>query len=150
MNIELHLPETIAGMTRGEIKTYEVAPGESGVAIPYHAEDAEATVFVRRADPAVQSPVAIVAESLAAARELGASGVYARVHILGISNDSDTSGWARGAFAAQTEQTVLMSLIYATITPDYSIKARITTDDLDNKTIHGFMAELQTVVGGGS
>lgn len=143
----ISLPDTIAGFTRGDAKPYEVSPGESGVAIPYHNEEVEVTIFIRHIDPKkVSSPAMIVEESLATVKQLEASGTYSNVKLFKTTDDSGTPGWSKGAFTAHADQAFLMSLIYATIRGDYAIKARISTPNPKNESIEKFVTEFRRIV----
>jgi hypothetical protein len=147
MKTGIDFPNTIAGMTRGEEKPYEVSPGESGIAIPFHNDEVEVTVFIRHIDPKKNvSAAMIVEESLAAVKQLEASGTYSNVKLFKTADDRGTPGWSKGAFTAQANQAFLMSLIYATIRGDYAIKARITTANPKNDSIQRFVAEFQKIV----
>jgi hypothetical protein len=147
METGISLPYTIAGMTRGEPTTYEVSPGESGIAIPYHTDEVEVTVFIRRIDPKkITSPATVVEESLATVKQLEASGTYSNVKIFNSADDSANPGWSKAAFTAKADKAFLMSLIYATIKRDYAIKARITRPNPKNDSIEKFVAEFQKLV----
>jgi len=147
METGITLPDTIAGMTRGQATDYEASPGEMGVAIPYHANEVEVTVFIRRIDPKkVSSPAVVIEETLATVKQLEASGTYSNVKIFKSENDAGTPGWSKAAFTARSDQAFLMSLIYATIRTDYAIKARITTANPKNDSIQKFVEEFQKIV----
>jgi hypothetical protein len=147
METGISLPDTIAGMTRGEATNYEASPGEPGVAIPYHTNEVEITIFIRRIDPKkVSSPAMVIEETLATVKQLEASGTYSNVKVFKSADDAGTPGWSKAAFTAQSNQAFLMSLIYATIRADYAIKARITTPNPKNDSIQKFVAEFQKIV----
>jgi len=142
MKTGISLPDTLAGMARGEVKSYE-----SGVAIPYHGKEVEVTIFIRKLDPKIiTSSAMIVEESLATVKQLEASGTYSNVKLFKSTDDSATSGWAKGAFSAQANQSLIISLIYATIRGEHAIKARITTANLKNDSIQKFVEEFQKIV----
>jgi hypothetical protein len=147
MKTGIELPNTIAGLTRGEVKSYEVSPGQSGVAIPYRNEEVEVTVFIRHIDSTkITSAAMVVEESLATVKQLEASGTYSNVKLFKATDDSGTPGWSKAAFTAKTNQAVLISLIYATIRDDYAIKARITTANPMNDSVQKFVVEFQRIV----
>lgn len=147
MKTGIEFPDTIAGMTRGEEKPYEVAPGESGVAIPFHNNEVKVTVFIRHIDPKkIVSAAMVVEESLETVKQLDASGTYSNVKLFKTTDDSRTPGWSKGAFTAHANQAFLMSLIYATIRGEYAVKARITTTNPKNDSIQRFVAEFQRIV----
>ncbi|WP_157210759.1 hypothetical protein [Verrucomicrobium spinosum] len=148
METGIPLPDTIAGTTRGEATNYEVSTGEPGVAIPYHANEIEITVFIRRIDPKkITSAAMLIDETLATVKQLEASGGYSNVKVFKSADDSATPGWSKAAFTARSDQGFLMSMIYATIRSDYAIKARITTPNpKNNDSIQKFVAEFQKIV----
>ena len=143
----ISLPDTIAGFTRGDATKYEVAPGETGVAIPYHAPEVEVTIFIRHIDPQkITSPASLIEENLAVVKQLEASGTYSNVKIFKSADDSGTPGWSKAAFIADSEKGFLASFIYATLKADYAIKARITTTNPKNESVPKFVAEFQKIV----
>src|SRR5687768_1221971 len=104
------LPDVIAGISRGEATAYGASPEDSGIAIPYHSEEVEVTIFIRRLDPKkVSDAASVVNESLAAVKQLEASGTYSKVKIFQSDDASDKAGWSKGAFMAQAKQSILMS-----------------------------------------
>lgn len=143
----ISLPDTIAGLTRGDVTPYETAPGEAGVAVPYRNEEVEVTIFIRQIDPKkVTSPAMMVEESLATVKQLEASGMYTNVKVFTSTEDRETTGWAKGAFTARAKQAFVMSLIYATIKGTHAVKARITTANPKNDSIQKFVSEFQKIV----
>ncbi len=143
----ISLPDTIAGLTRGDVTPYETAPGEAGVAVPYHNEEVEVTIFIRQIDPKkVTSPAMVVQESLAMVKQMEASGMYTNVKIFEANGENETTGWAKGAFTARANQAFVMSLIYATIKGTYAVKARTTTANPKNDSIPKFVSEFQKIV----
>ncbi len=149
MKTGISLPDTLAGLTRGDVTPYETAPGEAGVAIAYHNEELEVTIFIRPIDPKkITSPSMIVEESLATVKQLEASGTYSNVKLYKSADKSDTTGWSKGAFTARAQGALVISFIHATIKGDHAIKARITTANPKNDTIQTFVSEFQKIVNG--
>lgn len=147
MKTGISLPDTLAGMTRGDATPYNVAPGEAGVAIPYHGEEVEVTIFIRQIDPKkITSAAMIVQESLAMVKQMEASGMYTNVRLFEATGENETPGWSKGAFTARHEQAFIMSFIYATLRGDHAIKARITTANPRNESIQKFVGEFQKIV----
>ncbi len=143
----ISLPDTLAGLTRGDVTPYETAPGEAGVAIPYHGEEVEVTVFIRQIDPKkITSPAMIVEESLATVKQMEAAGTYSNVKLYRSADKSETTGWSKGAYTARANQAFVMSFIYATIRDEYAVKARITTANPKNDSIPKFVSEFQKIV----
>jgi hypothetical protein len=147
MQTGISLPDTIAGLTRGDTKRYEVVSGESTVAIPYHSEEVEVTVFIRRIDPQkITSPKMIVEETLATVKQLEATGTYSNVKLYEFADDVGMPRWSKGGFSARIDQDAVISLVYATIRGDYAVKARLTTANPRNDSLQKFVAEFQKIV----
>lgn len=147
MKTGISLPDTLAGLTRGDVTPYETAPGEAGVAIPYHGEEVEVTIFIRQIDPKrMTSPAMIVEESLAMVKQMEAAGTYSNVKVFKSADKSETTGWSKAAYTARAQQALVISFIHATIKGDYAIKARITTSNPKNDAIQEFLSEFQKIV----
>ena len=141
------LPDTLAGMTRGEVVAYKGEPGQNGVAIPYHAGRVEVTVFIRTIDTkGPTSPAAIVEDSLETVKRLEKSGTYSKVEVYKTQDDPEAPGWAKAAYTAEMEGRPVVSLIYAAVKGGHAIKARITTSDLKDPSVVKFVAEFRKIV----
>lgn len=117
------------------------------MAIVYGDGEVAATIYIRENDPSkFGSPSALLADSLSAVKALEESGTYSNVKIYESADDSQTSGWAKGAFTARFSGSVLMSLIYVTIKGGYGVKLRITTPNPKNEAIQKFVGEFQRIV----
>lgn len=141
------LPDTLGGISRGEVLSYESSPAEKGNAIFYRGKDLEITVFIKSMDPEkLLSPALIVEESLAAIKVLEKSGIYSNVKVHQAKDDAKGRAWAKSALTAEKNGRPMISLIYGTVRENHSIKLRITSDNPGDPSIEKFVEEFQKAV----
>lgn len=140
-------PKAIGSYQLGETKPYKGAPGEAGVAISYHAVDAEATIFIRHLSPEpLKTASDLVEESLTAAKEMEKNRIYKDVKIYRSSGAGDRPGWARAAFTARAESAFLMSFIHCRCQNGYLFKLRLTSRNPKDPGLQPFINSVQDLV----
>jgi hypothetical protein len=143
----IELATTIGPFAQGKIASYEVTPGQKGVAIPYHTPEAEATVFIRRLLPDSRETASFfIEESLGVAKAMEKSGKYQNLKIYGPPPGVETGEWKLGAFTARFNNMVAMSFIYCRIKQGHAIKLRITCKNPENQDWEAFAKTVQEQV----
>jgi hypothetical protein len=140
----VELPDVIGPYRRGEVAPYEGSPGETGVAIAYHAPDAEGTVFIRRLAPDSKKTAAeLIEENLTLVKALEQNGTYTNVTVFQSSGTGDRSGWARAAFTAHSKEAFLLSFVYCAVRSGYAFKVRLTARQLKAEEFQAFVKTVQ-------
>ena len=124
----IQLSKVIGSYQRGEARAYQDG-GRDGVAIPYHSDTVEATIFIIRLGADSQmTAVDLVQESLDAVKQLEQDGKYSELKIFQGDGAVDRSGWKRAAFTAHVDGGLIVSLIYCILFHNqYAVKLRGTT-----------------------
>lgn len=145
--IGIELPKVIGTFKLGDITPYKGNPEETGVALPYHSENMEATVYIKSlGSHSLQTPSELIKESLVVVKELEKQGTYKNVKIYESNAAEDRPGWKRAAFTAHMDKAFVMSFIYCTVKDGYAIKLRITCQKLENEELAGFVKTVQDQV----
>jgi hypothetical protein len=143
----IELPKIIGTFKLGDITPYKGNPDETGVALPYHSENMEATIFIKSfGSHSLKTAPALIEESLAVVKELEKAGTYKDVKIYESNGAEDKPGWKRAAFTAHMDKAFVMSFIYCTVKDGYAIKLRFTCQKLKNDELTTFVKTLQDQV----
>lgn len=143
----ISLPAAIAGLKRGPVQTYEAAPGETGVAIPFHGEEVEITLFIRSTKPGSPGTAqSVVDDSLSFAKQMAQNGTFSNLEVFLGEQDPENPQWAKGAYTARQDGAFIMSIIYGTMKEGFAVKARITLANPKQTTHSLFIKELKQIV----
>jgi hypothetical protein len=142
----IELPGSIGSYKQGQIGSYPTSDGQTGIAIPYHAPEAEGTVFIRPL--ASQSPETawdLIEENLNLVKAMEASGKYTNVTVYRSSGVEERPGWYRAGFTTQSHGSILVSLIFCSIQRGFAFKVRITARKLSEE-VKDFVAAVQEMI----
>ena len=143
----IEFPISVGSFKRGEIAAYLGGPNEKGMAIAYHSDGIEATVFIRHLAPdSRKTAFELVQENLALAKALEKEGKYVDLKIYESDGADERDGWKRAAFSAHIDKTFVMSFIYVKIKEGYAVKLRITGRKLKKEELEGFVKNIQEQV----
>jgi hypothetical protein len=143
----IEFPDTIGSYKRGKITPYQAESNKAGVAIAYHSEDAEGTVYVRElGDEAHKTAAEFLKDSLAAIKTLESQGLYSSVKSFEFSADKEKPGWKSGAFIAKAKDQLITSFIHCKIAPGHLIKIRVSTGKSKHDPLESFTNSLQQIV----
>lgn len=143
----IKFPEKIGNYERGKITPYEAEPKKSGIAIEYHAPDAEVTVYVRAAGNEEHKTSAdFLKEALAGVKALEAEGKYSNVKIYEFSPEKERPGWKSAAFTSSSTNRFIISFIYCKVAASHLVKIRATTGNPKNELLQSFTKSLQEIV----
>lgn len=107
-NTGIQFPQSIAAYKTAGVTPYEAAPGEAGVAVAYHFEDAEATVYVRSlTGHGLKSSREFLDETIAGVREMERRGLYENVKFYAFDPVNEVTGWASGTFTSRSSASGL-------------------------------------------
>ena len=143
----IEFPETIGRYKRGTVTPYEAEPDKAGVAIEYRSDDAEVTIYVRKAgDDAHKTSAEFLKDTLAGIKALEAQGQYSNVKIYEVSADKERPGWKSAAFTSSSTNRFIVSFIYCKAASGHLVKIRATTGNPKNEPLQSFTKSLQEVV----
>src|SRR5262245_6544605 len=90
----IELPQSIGTSKLRDITPYKANPDETGVALAYHSQSMEATVYIKSlGSHALKTATDLVEESLAVVKELEKAGTYKDVKIYASNGAEDKPGW---------------------------------------------------------
>ena len=143
----IELPYNIGSYDQGQIATYPTSSGQTGIAIPYHATDAEGTVFIRPLGPdSAETASDLIEENLSLVKSMEAAGKYNKVTILGSRGGShERPGWQRAGFTTQSNNSMLVSLIFCSVQKGHAFKIRVTARNLTEEIKH-FVTAVQELI----
>jgi hypothetical protein len=142
----LELPDTIGSYKQGQIGSYPTSSGQTGIAIPYHAPDAEGTVFIRPLGPDSRETASdLIEENLNLVKAMEASGKYSNVTAYRSSGIDERPGWERAGFTTKSNNSILVSLIFCSVQRGYAFKVRVTARNLTEE-VKAFVAAIQQLI----
>lgn len=142
----LELPDTIGSYKQGQIGSYPTSSGQIGMAIPYHAPDAEGTVFIRPLAPhSPETASDLIEENLNLVKAMEANGKYSNVSTYRSSGIDERPGWERAGFASKSNESIFVSLIFCSVQRGYAFKVRITARNLTEE-IKAFVTVVQELI----
>lgn len=140
-------PDTVGGYERGKTTSHSAEPGRAGVAIEYHSEDAEVTIFVRTVgEEAHKSSADFLRDALDGIRALEARGEYANVQIYESKPERDKPGWKSAAFTGRFSGRLIASFIYCKVLGRHLVKMRATTANPKNDELYACLTQLQRTI----
>lgn len=140
-------PDNIGAYERGKTTPYSAEPDKSGVAIEYHSDDAEVTVFVRSAsDETSKSSADFLQDALQGIKEMEARGEYSNVQIYGSTPEREKSGWKSAAFTGRSSGRLIASFIYCKVVTGHLVKIRATTPNPQNDELYACLKQLQELI----
>ena len=141
----IELPDNIGAYKQGQIGSYPTSSGRTGIAIPFHAPDAEGTVFIRPLGSGSHETASdLIEENLNLVKAMEANGKYSNVTTFRSSGADERPGWERAGFTANSQNSLLVSLIFCSVQRGFAFKVRITARKLseDAKTFIQAVLEL--------
>jgi hypothetical protein len=142
----IELPDNIGSYKQGQIGSYPTTDGQTGIAIPYHAEGAEGTVFIRPLAPnSPETASDLIQENLNLVKAMEAQGKYSNVTTFRSSGVDERPGWERAGFTTKSEKSFLVSLIFCSVQKGFAFKVRITARNLTEE-VKGFVAAVQEII----
>jgi hypothetical protein len=142
----IELPDTIGSYQLGQVGSYPTSDGQTGIALPYHAPDAEGTVFIRPMAPnSSETAWDLIEENLTLVKAMEANGKYTNVTFYRSSGVEERPGWHRAGFTTQSGGSILVSLIFCSIQRGHAFKIRITARKLTEE-VKTFVAAVQEII----
>ena len=142
----IELPDTIGTYKQGQMGSYPTSSGQTGIAIPYHAPDAEGTVFIRPlASDSPETAWDLIEENLNLVKAMEANGKYINVTVYRSSGVEERPRWHRAGFTTQSGNSILVSLIFCSIQRGHAFKVRITARKLSEE-VKDFVAVVQEII----
>jgi hypothetical protein len=142
----LELPDTIGTYKQGQIGSYPTSSGQTGVAIPFHAPGAEGTVFIRPLAPrSPETASDLIEENLNLVKAMEANGKYSAVTTYRSSGVDERPGWERAGFTTNSNDSILVSLIFCSVQRGYAFKVRVTARNLTEE-VKAFVAAVQKLI----
>jgi hypothetical protein len=139
------LPSSLGELHIGNSKTYPTE-GQEGVAVPYHGDNIEITVFFRKIDPPQTTAESLLSENLNLVVQMGSDGVYSNVQIYESSGEGERAGWKKGAFTARMDGAPIMSFIYVRLVGEYAVKLRVSASGPNPPDIRPVVSKLQDAI----
>jgi hypothetical protein len=143
----ISFPDTIGVYERGKATSYPADAGKSGVAIEYHSDDAEVTVFVRDTEgEADKSSADFLKDALEGIKAMEARGEYSNLQIYGSTLERDKPGWKSAAFTGRSAGRLIASFIYCKVVAGHLVKIRATTPNPQNDELYACLKQLQELI----
>jgi hypothetical protein len=142
----LSFPASIGSFKLGEITKNVGNAGDDAVAVPYHGDGVEATVFIRvkTRDKSFTSAT-LLEDTMAGIRTMEESGIYKDLKIYKSDGKNEREGWSRAAFTAKSKEQLIASFIHCTVKNDFPIKLRVTGVSAKDE-IEEFTKQIQDIV----
>jgi hypothetical protein len=139
----IELPDNIGSYKQGQMGSYPTSDGQTGIAIPYHAEG---TVFIRPLAPdSPETALDLIQENLNLVKAMEAQGKYSNVTTFRSSGVDERPGWERAGFTTKSEKSILVSLIFCSVRKGFAFKVRITARNL-TEDVKAFVAAVQEII----
>jgi hypothetical protein len=146
----VELPDNIGAYKQGQIGSYPTSSGRTGIAIPFHAPDAEGTVFIRPLDcDSHETASDLIEENLNLVKAMEVNGKYSNVTTYRSSGVDERPGWERAGFTANSQNSLLVSLIFCSVQRGFAFKVRITARKL-SEDVRGFIQAVLEFIDRGS
>lgn len=140
-------PDSFGSYKRGKATSYSAEPGKAGIAIEYHSDDAEVTVFVRMTgDEAHRSSADFLSDTLQGIKALAARGDYTGIQIYESGAGREKPGWKSAAFTGRSSGRLIASFIYCKVLAGHLVKIRATTPNPKNDELYAFLTQLQDTI----
>jgi len=142
----IKLPDTVGPFQLGQAASYPTSSGQTGVAVPYHAREAEATVFIRPMESnSLESASDLLEENLSLVKRMEADGKYTNVNFYRSDGKEERPGWQRAGFTTKSNNLFRVSLIYCSVQRGHAFKIRVTAPN-PTEDVKSFVKAVQELI----